>query len=155
METWAIEHWLELVQIVLLGAGLFAAVLTLRTDINVRRVQNLINLTSAHREIWSLLYDRPHLSRVLDRQANLIEKPITLEEERFVHFLILHLRASFKARQIGFHFDDDELGDDIEDFFTRPIPKQVWQQARKFQEPTFVKYVEVHLNGQVDRQTRR
>ena len=97
METWLSEHWFNLAQTVSLGAGLLATVATLRMDINMRKIQNLFTLTTAHREIWSVLYDRPQLNRVLESNPDLAREPITPEDELFVHFLIRHNngRAAF------------------------------------------------------------
>ena len=46
---------------------------------------------------------------------------VTPEEELFVHFLILDLRASFKARKLGLQFDDDNVRADVRYFLSRPI----------------------------------
>jgi len=139
------EHWFELSQTVILGAGLFATAASLRTDTKERKIQNLFDLTAAHREIWSVLYDRPQLNRILEANPDLARHPVTPEEELFVHFLILHLRTSFKARLNGLEFDDDAVGADIRDFFSRPIPRRLWENSKKFQDEAFVKFVESHL----------
>jgi hypothetical protein len=145
MEVWLFEHWFDLSQTVILGAGLFATAASLRTDTKERKIQNLLDLTSAHREIWSMLYDRPQLNRILDPNPDLARQLVTLEEQLFVDFLILHLRTSFKARQSGLEFGGDAIGADIQDFFTLPIPRQVWEHSKKFQDLEFVKFVESNL----------
>jgi hypothetical protein len=70
---------------------------------------------------------------------------VTDDEQLFVGFLILHLRASFKARQLGMEFNDDDLAADIREFFNLPIPRRVWENAKKFQDPDFVHFVTSHL----------
>ena len=142
METWLAEHWFDLAQTVVLVTGLFATAASLRADTREKKIQNLFDLTSAHREIWSVLYARPQLNRILEANPDVTRQPVTPEEELFVHFLILHLRTSFKARQNGLEFDDDAVGADIRDFFSRRIPRQVWENSKRFQDADFVKFVE-------------
>ena len=105
-------------------------------------IGNLFALTTAQREIWSRLYERNELSRVLSESVNLRHEPITSEEELFVHTLILHLRTAFKARDLGMQFDDDAVAADIRQFFNRPIPRTVWECSKVFQDREFVEFVD-------------
>ena len=138
-------HWFELLQTASILVGLFATTHTIRADTRERKIENLFAVTAAHRELWMEFYQNPALHRILNRQANLEKSPITLAEERFVHELILHLRASFKARQSGMEFDDDAVAADVREFFSWPIPRQVWARSKAFQDRDFVKFVESSL----------
>ncbi len=68
-----------------------------------------------------------------------------MEEELFVHLLILHLQASFKARLSGMEFDDDAVAADIRDFFQLPIPRSVWEKSKTYQGRDFVAFVELEF----------
>src|ERR1043166_212421 len=81
--------------------GLFFTGISLRIDAKVRRVSNLFEVTKQHREIWTGLYSRPDLKRVVDASANLTAQPITDEEELFVNLLILHLASNYRAAKAG------------------------------------------------------
>ena len=139
---WLGAHWFDFLQTASILAGFFTAAYTIRTDTKERKIGNLFALTSAHREIWSRLYDRKELDRVLSESVNLELEPVTAEEELFVHTLILHLRAAFKARDLGMQFDDDAVAADIRQFFNRPIPRSVWERSKVFQDADFVAFVE-------------
>ena len=139
---WLSAHWFELLQTASILVGVFTAVHSIRADTKERRIENLFTLTNAHREIWSKLYEREELSRVLVPKVNLQFEPISHEEELFIHILILHLRAAFKARDLGMQFDDDAVGADIRQFFTRTIPREVWERSKVFQDPQFVAFVD-------------
>ena len=139
---WVEQHGMEVLQTASLLVGLFTAVHSVRTDTKERKIGNLFELTKAHREIWSRLYERKELSRVLSPSAKLLNEPVTWEEEMFVHTLILHLRTAFKARALGMQFDDDAVSADIRQFFTRPIPDYVWKNSKVFQDADFVAFVE-------------
>src|SRR5258708_27687976 len=98
---WAEQNWFQFLQTASLVVGFFTAIHSVRTDTKERKIGNLFALTNAHREIWSRLYERRELERVLMVSVNLRREPVTAEEELFVHTLILHLRAAFKARKLG------------------------------------------------------
>ncbi len=83
---------MEVLQTASLLVGLFTAAYTIRTNTVERKIGNLFELTKAHREIWSRLYDQNELERVLMETVNLRDEPVSVEEELFVHTLILHLR---------------------------------------------------------------
>jgi hypothetical protein len=121
---------------------LLTAVYTIHEDREERRVSNLFELTKSHREIWSLLIERPELARILDRHANVQEQPITETEKRFVLFLILHLAASFEAQKQGMFVEADGLRRDVHQFFSRPIPRAVWMEFRSFQNSDFAAFVD-------------
>ena len=147
---WMGAHWLDFLQAGSILTGFFTAAYTMRTNTKERKIGNLFALTSAHREIWSRLYERVELSRVLSESVNLRREPITSEEELFVHTLILHLRAAFKARDLGMQFDDDAVAADIRQFFNRPIPSAVWERSKVFQDRKFVEFVERCIEPRAD-----
>lgn len=142
MEGWIAGNWFDLLQTAAIVTGLFATVHNIRADRRERMVNTQFTIASAHREIWSRLADNPKLARVLRGDANTSEKAITLDEELLVQFLILHLRATFKARRAKMDFGDDRVALDTRYFFTLPIPRAVWERSREFQDADFVAFVE-------------
>lgn len=150
---WAAQHWFEFLQTASILAGIFTATHTIRTDTKERKIGNLFALTNAHREIWSRLYERRELLRVLAPNVNLTREPVTAEEELFVHTLVLHLRAAFKARHLGMQFDDDAVAADIREMFVLPIPRAVWERSKVFQDREFVDFVERSMDPLADAET--
>ena len=145
---WIGSHWFDLFQTASILFGMFVAVHSIREDTKERRIENLFTLTNAHREIWWKLYERAELTRVLDAKVNLTFEPVTTDEELFVHCLILHLRAAFKARALGMQFDDDAVSSDIREMFILPIPALVWEKSKRFQDPEFVAFVDGCLGAE-------
>jgi len=139
---WVSGHWFDILQTASIFTGFFTAAFTMRTNTRERKIGNLFELTAAHREIWSRLHDQKELSRVLSPSVNLRSEPVTLEEELFLHTLILHVRTAFKARELGMQFDDDAVAADIRQFFNRPIPRAVWAKSKVFQDQAFVEFVD-------------
>ncbi len=142
---WLAQNWFDLLQTVAITTGLFATVHNIRADRRERMVTTQFRIAAAHREIWSRLADNPSLDRVLSEDVDLAGNPMTIEEELLVQFLILHLRATFKARRAKMDFADDQIGLDTRAFFTLPIPREVWRRSRPFQDAEFVEFVESTL----------
>ena len=147
---WLAEGGFEFLQTTSIVAGLFATAHGIRAETRERKIQNLLALNGAHRELWSSFIDRPELHRIHAAGIDLDQAPVTEAERRFVHLLILHLRVAFKVRRVGMEFGDDALAADIRQFFARPIPRAVWKRSREFQDAEFVAFVESALADAAD-----
>ena len=152
METlgWMGSHWFELLQTLSIVFGILTAVHSIREDTKERRIGNLFTLTNAHRAIWWKLYEQDELTRILKSHVNLVREPVTTHEELFVHSLILHLRAAFKARALGMQFDDDAVSADVRETLALPIPAYVWEKSKRYQDMDFVSFVDACLKNDDD-----
>lgn len=139
---WIREHGFDLVWVVGIIASLGFTALSFRKDESTRRIGNLLALTTAHRDIWTNLYQRPELTRVLDAQADLIWQPVTDQEALFVTFLVLHINATWQAMQEGVFRTRQAIAEDIRWLFSLPIPKAVWEKSKLLQDEDFVRFVE-------------
>ena len=144
-------HWIREHGFDLLGAGGIVASLSFtglafRKDEQARHVSNLLAIVAAHREIWSELYSRPELARVLDARVNVALAPVTTEEALFVSFLLNHLNASFQAAKAKMFAPVGAMEHDIRSFFSLPTPRAVWEKSRALQDEDFVAFVEDALN---------
>jgi hypothetical protein len=146
---WLAQNWFALLQTASIAVGLFTTAYTIRVDTKERKIQNLLALTSAHREIWSQLYLMPELARVWHEDVNVGAEPVTLQERLFVRSLILHLNVSFKARKGGMDFDDEALSSDIRQFFSKPVPRAVWERSKVYLSPDFVQFVESNFSAKI------
>lgn len=139
------DNWFTLLQSIGIIAGLFFTGWSLRIDAKVRRVANGFELTKQHREIWTHLYSRPELKRVVDPCADLRAQPVTDEEEMFVNFLFLHLASAFRAMKNGMFVLPEELHTDVSAFLSLPIPRAVWDSTKSFRNRDFVTFVESQI----------
>jgi|SRR6266850_5346183 len=144
---WFSVHWFTLLQSAGIIGGLLFTAVSLRIDAKVRRVGNLIAVTHEHRDIWTQLYKRPELWRVVDRDLDLEQAPPTAEEELFVNFLILHLASVHEAMREGMFVQLPGVQRDIRNFFSLPIPNLVWGKLRSLQNIEFVAFIEKSLNA--------
>lgn len=143
---WIAEHGFDLLGACGIVASLVFTGLAFYKDEQARHVGNLLAIVTAHREIWSELFVRPELARVLDPQADLKTNPVSLQENLFVNFLLNHLSASFRATQLKMFAPVGPWTQDIRRFLSLPIPKFVWEQSRPLQDPEFVAFIEGALS---------
>ena len=143
----ATGHAFDLLGSIAIIASLLFTAVELQHVGKAQRVSNLLAVTRQHREIWSELFRQPALKRVLDPQADVVANPVTVEENLFVSFLILHLDAVFKADRAKMFVPATTLRKDIDGFFALPIPKAVWKSSRAFQDADFVSFVEGAMNS--------
>ena len=136
------HSWFIFLQSVGIIASLLFTGLSLRIDAKVRRASNLLIITEQHRGIWSQLYRRPELSRVLDDKADLKQMPVTEVEELFVTLLILHLSSVYHVMSDHLVIKPEGLREDISSFFVLPIPQNVWEKVKMFQDRDFVEFVD-------------
>jgi hypothetical protein len=139
---WISEHGFDLLGSFGLIASLAFTTLSFRKDESSRRIGNLLELTAAHRDIWSQLFVRPELARILEPDVDLVMRPVTNEEALFMTLLLLHLNATWQALDEGVFRTRQAVARDIRWFFSLPIPKSVWEKSKAFQDPAFAQFVE-------------
>jgi hypothetical protein len=139
---WIAENWFSLLQgIGIISSLIFTGLAFRRTDKSIR-VENLNILTTRHRDIWAEYSSNPDLRRILKDDINLRRAPITRTEEKFLQALILHLSSSYEAIRNGLLDKPDGLERDIQNFFTKPMPRAMWLRSRPLQNKDFVDFVE-------------
>ena len=124
-----------------IGSLLFTA-FSFRDTQRERELGNLIALTQAHREIWLQFQSDAELVRILDRNADAASFPATAKEEFFITSLILHLYCAYRGIQRGMYPKLEGLQRDIREFYSLPIPSQVWERMKVFQDRDFVSFVD-------------
>jgi hypothetical protein len=140
--NWITGHWLDLVQSIGIVGGLLFSAYTTRKDERARRISNSIAINEQYRDIWKEMYDRPELSRVLSKDANVEQMPVSRQEELFVTTLILHLSTVYRAIKHGEFVKLEGLQKDVEAFFSLPIPQAVWRKIKPLQDRNFVRFIE-------------
>jgi hypothetical protein len=136
------QNWFDLLQSAVILAGLIFTGLSYRRDTKSRDLENFFRINEAHRDIWTEVYRRPELDRVLSTELDLENDKMTDEEAVFVNLLILHLNATFRAMRSGLYTTKQGIEEDIRWFFSLPIPRSVWHLSKQIREPDFVEFVE-------------
>jgi hypothetical protein len=138
------DNWFELFQSVFIAGSYLLQRSSAKEEARQRRVSNRLEILNQYREIWKLRLSHPELNRIDDPFADLTTNSITAEERLFMRFLILHLSNSYRAAKLDVFTLPEEMGADIANVFSRPIPLAVWEQVRRFQNADFVNFVEEH-----------
>ncbi len=123
---WIGNHGFELLEAVGIIGSLTFTGAAFRRDHRSRRIENLLNLTQNHREIWKELLRDQRLKRILDAGVDPVTEPITREEDIFVTLVVQHLNFVFYAIRDELTIDPTGLRRDVRQFFSLPIPKRVW-----------------------------
>jgi len=142
---WLAEHWLDLVQTIGIIGGLVFTAFALRRDEKARTITNTIAINEQYSRIWHDFYEHPELARILQKNVDLNQQPISNDEALFVKTLFLHLDVVRRTMEAGIFVKIQGLQKDIQEFFTLPIPKAVWEKIKPFQDGDFVTFIESAL----------
>jgi hypothetical protein len=129
-------------------AGLLFTGLSFQKDSKARRMENFISITEHHRDIWTLVLDRPGLKRILRDDVDLEEQSVTDEEQLVSTLIILHVQIvheGVKANLIN--LEKAGLERDLRALLRRPVLKEVWARIRDFQNKDFIRYVDRIVRG--------
>ena len=145
---WASQNWLNVFTICF-GSGLWFAAFSIHKDAKIRneevksrKVANLLAVTASHREVWKIFLYLKELERVRDNSADTAKQPITPAERVFVNLVIQHVNSVYYAMSDQFIVEYEGLRRDIAQFFSLPIPHEVWDKVKIYQNSDFVTFVE-------------
>jgi hypothetical protein len=139
---WVAENWFDILSSIGIVGGLCFTAVSLRSETKTRKIANLLTLTTSHREIWEEFYERPEFSRILDPNADLNKQSVTLAEQEFVKFVILHLSSTYYAMNDELVMKLEGVRRDACEFFSLPIPAVIWEKLKVYQNDNFVAFVE-------------
>jgi len=108
-----------------------------------KATENLLTIAEHHLEVWIQLQERPGLERVLSPDADVIKHPPTIKEEEYINLIIVvqYMKTWYIANGGGIVTLDD-LARDARGFFSRPLPRAVWEKTKADRNPQFVQFVE-------------
>ena len=124
------------------GSGLWFAAFSIHEEAKARKVANLLAITASHREIWKEFLNNEKLARVRDASADTAKQPITDAEQVFVNLVIQHVNSVYYAMNNQLVVKVEGLRRDIAQFFSMPIPREIWEQIKVLQNDDFVAFVE-------------
>lgn len=137
-----LDHGLDLLNAAGVVGGLLFTGYSLHSEIQTRRIANLLTLTESHRDVWRELIRDSRLQRILEPHPELELQPVTLEEEVFVNLVIQHLSIVFHTLRDDLTIPPEGLRRDVWQFFSLPIPEAVWNKVKVLQNDAFVAHVE-------------
>ena len=139
---WLTNNWFSLLQSLGIIGGLLFTAISIRRDTAGRRASDLLSLSERHQELWAELYRRPELTRIRNREVDLIAAPLTSAEQDFLRLVLVHFYTGFLLARKGALLQMRALKADVRTFFSLPLPRAVWKDARNEMDPKFVDFVE-------------
>lgn len=142
---WLTEHGGSVLEGVGIVGGLIFTGVGLHRDSKARRIGNLIGLTQQQRDIWNRAMEEPELIRVQAAERDIMKEPPTTREKLFVRSLVIYLATVHRAVRLDELLRPHGMERDIREFFSKPLPRDVWNDLRPYQDPDFVAFVEAQL----------
>ncbi len=146
---WAEGNWFNLIQSVgIIGSLWFTAASfqsnskDRREDTKARKVSNILALSQRHREIWADSYKRDDLKRIFLKQVDLEAQPATIAEIEYLRERAIDFEDGWEIALLTNPEKLRPLALDACEFFSRPLPRLVWEQTKEFRNPKFVLFVE-------------
>lgn len=139
---WLADNLFNLLTTVAGIGGLWFAAFSIHEEAKARRVANLFAVTASHREIWKEFLNNEKLVRVRSASADTTKQPITDVERVFVNLVIQHVNSVYYAMNDQLVVKVEGLRRDIAQFFSMPIPREIWEQIKVLQNDDFVAFVE-------------
>lgn len=136
---WLSTNWFIFVQTAGIIASLLFTGISIRADGNARQIETLITFTEHHRQIWSLAFEVPEISKHYFGESD-------ARKRLLVTLLIHHLHALFRAIQKGLIPEPAKMRKDIGAFFTDEFAKTIWNESAQYHESDFVNFIEQIIN---------
>lgn len=133
---------LSIAQTIGIIGTLYFVIIQYGNDRKERQYNTIKDIISEHREIWSKLYDDPTLSRIEDSKVDLITKPVSDSENRFMSMVINHMNLMFEASELKLYQFSDGDKRDIKELLLLPIPKKVWDEFKNYQKKEFAVFID-------------
>jgi len=139
---WLNDNWFLFLQSVGIGGSLLFTAVTLRKDLQAKRVTEYLTLASQHRRLWGQLHRRPSLARLLDSDRDIQARPVTNQERLFLELAFVHFHTGWLLAREGSMTPMPVLAADAGHFFRLPVPASVWERTKNVMEPEFVNFIE-------------
>ena len=133
--------WFTAVQTIgIIGSLVFAAY-TVRRGIAASQLQNYIQLTQYHREVWRMTLELDDLERVRSKDIPDTEFNLTQKEKQFLTFVFLHITCSYEMSKRNEMISIDKLKQDISEFIGYPLVLKFWEQNKKYYNDDFSMFI--------------
>lgn len=139
LPDWVAQNWFDTSQTLAIIVSLFTTLYTLRTEKKERLLANSFELTKSHRELWTFFSSKPELRRILHEKKKRNPSPVEVD---FITLLILHLKLAHQATKSRLYKPPQGMEADVQSFFSKPIPRRVWEQRKSHYDPDFVHFVD-------------
>jgi len=142
LSSWAGENWFNVVQTAGIIGGLLMTSAAAHREAKAREIENLLTITDQHRNLWGQIQNRADLLRILQPDASVLTKPITVPEEIFLNEVIVHFQTGWQLSKSGAMISLRDMELDARHFFSLPLPYAVWEKTKNSRCRQFVRFIE-------------
>lgn len=135
-------EWFQLLQSLGIIGGLTFTGYQIFQSTRSRNASHMLEITAAHRTIWSIYLQHSDLKRVTEKDVDIMSAPVSDREKMFISLLILHLNCVVELISRKMIVPIEELASDVEQFFLLPIPRSVWNEVSHLQNSRLILLVE-------------
>jgi hypothetical protein len=143
---WLETNWFSLLQTVSIIGTLSIATIAVRSSGRATKGSNTLAIASSNRQIWGQLITNPVLQSVT-RHTMMPGEEVRYDELRFVLQVIHHIETSFELAQTGGIKPVQNMRRDIHATMTLPVFRVVWQDAKAYQDNSFVEFIDSCISG--------
>jgi hypothetical protein len=139
-----IHAWVDTAAVIIAAASFWR-------DANQREFTNIFTFDEKNDAFWKDLYGRDDLKRIHSDVLDLEKDPPTLVETKALVRAFVQYQTSWRAMRLVDRCELKPLSLDIADFLSRPLPRMIWEQEKKYKHPKFVKFVKraIERNGRL------
>jgi len=138
------QHLFDIIQTIFLVLGFYLAAKSYQDDDRSRQVGHLLQLGESYRKIKETLIEKPELASIFNTKKD--ASKITTIERNYIQQVIMQMYSVYIATKLG-QFDSFEgIENDIRRYLSFPLPNQVWEEVKIFQDREFVAYIDEILH---------
>lgn len=102
----------------------------------------ILALAELHRALWSQVYSREDLKRVVSEAVDLNAQPLTVAEEEFLNQALILFQTGWQMARLGTVHKEAALEADVRGFFSLPLVQIAWERSKSRRDEVFVRFVE-------------
>lgn len=147
--AWVDSNWFSILQSIGIVGGLIFtgktirdAARTQRDATEERKVSNILEFDARHQNIWSDLYQREDLRRILEEQNDFLKGVVTPVEFQYLRQKVVQFQVGWELAKISKPEEIDAVVRDAAKFFSRPLSRRVWNKVKGLGNPKFVELVD-------------
>lgn len=133
--------WFDLLQSAFIAGSFLLAAISYQNETRSRQISHLFTLHEHRQAVWRPMLSQPELARIRQSNIDLTADPITTQEQIMVKMAISHLYLIFKATETKQIPTPPGIQLDIKQYFSLPIPNQVWQEVKPYQDSEFIRFI--------------
>ena len=147
ISSWVGDNWFNIIQTAGIIGSLLMAAAAANREARAKEIENILTLSEHHRNLWTVIAQRPELERIFQTDVDVLKSPATVVEAVFLNEVVVQFLTGWRVATAGGVTTLGELAADVRGFFSLPLPRAVWERSKNYRNRRFVKFVEKALSN--------